>query len=118
MIQNLVPYLLLHDMYTVIFERYILEQTLSFYALEAEGKKDQPRLSAEQFLAHVTERIRQERERAEVVCGGIGETVKEIVQACRRGLLEMRLDWLAQNGAWFFNVSSESDFFGQRLVRS
>lgn len=97
MFQNLVSHLLLHDMYDVIFERFILEQTLSSYVKEAGDKID---LSAEQFLVHVTKRISEERERAEAVCGGIGETVKEIVQACRRGLLETKLDWLAKEGAY------------------
>ncbi|KAI9566965.1 Cullin family-domain-containing protein [Boletus coccyginus] len=94
MIRNLVSHLLLHDMYAVIFERHVLEQTLLFYTIEASNKKLD--LSAEQFLVHVTGRTSEERERAEAICGGVGETVKEIVQACRRGLLETRLDWLAK----------------------
>ena len=104
MIRNLVSHLLLHDMYAVIFERHVLEQTLSFYTTEASDKKLD--LSAEQFLVHVTERTSEERERAEAICGGVGETVKEIVQACRRGLLETRLDWLAKGGACVFAVLS------------
>ena len=97
-IRNLVSHLLLHDVYTVIFERYILEQTLSFYTTEARDEFERPELSAEQFLVHVTKRTGEERERAEAVYGGTGETVK-VVQACRRGLLETRLDWLAKGGA-------------------
>ncbi|KAF8139806.1 Cullin-4B [Boletus edulis] len=96
MIRNLVRHLLLHDVYAVIFERYILEQTLSFYIAEANAKIEKLDLTAERFLDHVTVRTGEERERAEAVCGGIGETIKEVVQACRRGLLEARLDWFAK----------------------
>lgn len=92
-------------MYAVIFERCVLEQTLTFYTAEASNKIDQLKLTAEQFLVHVTERIGEERERAEAVCSGIGETVKEIVQACRRGLMETRLNWLAKEGAYVSGVS-------------
>lgn len=104
MIRKLISHLLLHDMYAVIFERFILEKTLSFYTGEASAKFEKLNPSAEQFLVHVTERISEERERAEAVCGDIGQTVKEIVQACRRGLLETRLDWLAKGGAYVFAV--------------
>ena len=106
MIRNLVSHLLLHDMYAIIFERFFLEQTLSFYTTEGDTRIEKLDASAEQFLIHVTERINEERVRAEAVCGGIGETVKEIVQTCRRGLLETRLDWLAKGGAWIFAVLS------------
>ncbi|KAG9310285.1 Cullin-4B [Chiua virens] len=92
---DLVSHLLLHDMYTVIFERFILESTLEFYTREASDKIEKLKLTAEQFLVHVTERTTKERERAEAVCG-IGETAKGVVQACRLGLLETRLDWLAK----------------------
>ena len=113
MIRNLISHLLVHDVYAVIFERHILEQTLSSYTTEGEVKKEQLKLGAEQFLVHVTERTCEERERAEAICRGVGETVKEIVQACRRGLLETRLDWLARGGAWIFIVpSSISDVRG------
>lgn len=102
MIRNLVSHLLLHDVYAVIFERFILEQTLSFYTTEAINEFEKPELSAEHFLVHVTKRTSEERERAEAVSGGIGETVKAVVQACRRGLLETKLDWLAKGGTCVF----------------
>lgn len=91
-------------MYAVIFERFVLEQTLSFYTDKGYANVNQLNLSAEQFLVQVTERTSEERERSDAVCGGIGETVKQIVQTCRRGLLETKLDWLAGNGAWVFAV--------------
>lgn len=102
MIKSLVSHLLLHDMYVVIFERSILDETLSFYTDEASHKVEKLGRSAEQFLIHVTERTGEERDRAEEVCGGVGETVKGIVHACRRGLLETRLEWLAKEGAYGF----------------
>lgn len=113
MIRNLISHLFLHDVYAVIFERFILEQTLSYYTSEASAVIEKRDLSAEQFLAHVTERTGEERERTEAVCGDIGQTVKEIVQVCRRGLLETRLDWLAKGGACIFAVLlSVSDLRG------
>lgn len=104
MIRNLISHLLLHDVYAVVFERFILEQTLSSYTNEARAMIEKRDISAEQFLVHVTERTSEERERTEAVCGDVGQTVKEVVQACRRGLLETRLDWFAKEGACVFAV--------------
>ncbi|KAF8845530.1 Cullin-domain-containing protein [Paxillus ammoniavirescens] len=97
-IQRLVSHLLTHDTFALIFERFILEQTLSFYTAEAKSKIEKLRISAEEYLAHVSVRTREERERAEAVCCGIGQTVGGIVQAARRGLLAGRLDWVAREG--------------------
>ncbi|KAF9242330.1 Cullin family-domain-containing protein [Melanogaster broomeanus] len=97
-IHNLVLHLLTHDAYALIFERFILEQTLSFYTVEATTKIEQHKVSAEDFLAHVTARTGEERERAEAVCGGVGGTVRGVVQNVRRGLLDGRLDWVAKEG--------------------
>ncbi|KIJ58771.1 hypothetical protein HYDPIDRAFT_141311 [Hydnomerulius pinastri MD-312] len=95
-IRPLIAHLLTHDSYALIFERFILEQTLSFYNSEAQNKVDQLKVSAEEYLGHVMIRTGEERERAEAVCCGLGETVGGVVQVARRGLLEGRLDWLAK----------------------
>jgi len=95
-IRNLVSHLLPHGVYAVIFERAVFEQTCSFYTDEARDRVETNGLSAVQFLVHVTERTAEERERAEDICGGIGDTVDGVVRACRRGLLGTRLEWLAK----------------------
>jgi cullin-4 len=86
----------------LIFERFVFEQTLSFYTAEAKSKIEKLKISAEEYLGHVSVRTREERERAEAVCCGIGQTVSGIVQAARRGLLVGRLDWVAREGASSF----------------
>ncbi|KAF9229789.1 Cullin-domain-containing protein [Gyrodon lividus] len=95
-IRRLVSQLVSHDTYALTFERFILEQTLSFYTVEAKYRIENLNISAEEFLAHATARTGEERERVEAVCCGMVETVRGVVQAARRGLLVGRLDWVAK----------------------
>ncbi|KAL4069083.1 Cullin family-domain-containing protein [Scleroderma citrinum] len=92
-IQNLVSHLVTHGTYTIIFERFVTEQTLVYYSEEAERKIHKMNITPELFLTHVTQRVAEEEARAVVVCQPA--TVLLVQHATRRGLLEGRLDWLA-----------------------
>lgn len=100
-IQNLASHLVTHGVYTIVFERFVTEQTLAYYSAEAEEKIDRMNITPELFLAHVTQRIAEEEARAVVVFQPA--TVLLVQHATRRGLLQGRLDWLAQGGMSSFH---------------
>ncbi|KIM50910.1 hypothetical protein SCLCIDRAFT_12255 [Scleroderma citrinum Foug A] len=92
-IQNLVSHLVTHGVYAIIFERFVAEQTLTYYSEEAEEKIHKMNITPELFLAHVTQRVAEEEARAVAVFQS--PTVLLVQHATRRGLLEGRLEWLA-----------------------
>ncbi|KAI6020834.1 Cullin family-domain-containing protein [Pisolithus microcarpus] len=92
-IRDLVTHLVNHGAYSVIFERFVGEQTLAYFSEEAEKKIHQLGFTPERFLEHAARRVAEERERALVVFQPT--TVSLVERTARRGLLEGRLDWLA-----------------------
>ncbi|KAI5992563.1 Cullin family-domain-containing protein [Pisolithus marmoratus] len=92
-VQDLVTHLVRHNAYSIIFERFVGEQTLAYYSEEAENKIHQCGFTPERFLEHTARRVSEERARAL----GVFQltTVNLVEHAARRGLLEGRLDWLA-----------------------
>ncbi|KAI6018883.1 Cullin family-domain-containing protein [Pisolithus marmoratus] len=92
-VRDLVTHLIHHNAYAIIFERFVGEQTLAYYAEEAENKIHQCGFTPERFLKHTARRVSEERARAL----GVFQltTVNLVEHAARRGLLEGRLDWLA-----------------------
>ena len=99
-IQNLVSHLVTHGVYAIIFERFVAEQTLTYYSEEAEEKIHKMNITPELFLAHVTQRVAEEEARAVAVFQS--PTVLLVQHATRRGLLEGRLEWLAHGGVGSF----------------
>ncbi|KAI6152900.1 Cullin family-domain-containing protein, partial [Pisolithus thermaeus] len=92
-VRDLVTHLVNHSAYSIIFERFVSEQTLAYFSEEAEKKIHQWGLTPERFLEHAAQRVAEERERALVVFRTT--TVSLVERTARRGLLEGRLDWLA-----------------------
>lgn len=92
-VQDLVSHLVNHSVYAVVFERFVGEQTLAYFAEEAEKKIHQEGFTPERFLEHTARRVAEERARALAVFQTT--TVALVERATRRGLLEGRLDWLA-----------------------
>ncbi|KAI6137208.1 Cullin family-domain-containing protein [Pisolithus sp. B1] len=80
-VRDLVTHLVNHSAYSIIFERFVSEQTLAYFSEEAEKKIHQWGLTPERFLEHAAQRRLT--------------TVSLVERTARRGLLEGRLDWLA-----------------------
>ncbi|KAI5997761.1 hypothetical protein EDC04DRAFT_2909509 [Pisolithus marmoratus] len=102
-VQDLVTHLVNHNAYSIIFERFVGEQTLAYYSEEAENKTYQGGFTPERFLEHTARRVSEGRARAL----GVFQltTVNLVEHAGRRGLLEGRPDWLA-SGAVEILISS------------
>ncbi|KAH7884113.1 Cullin-4B [Phlebopus sp. FC_14] len=94
-IQELVSHLITHDMYDEILEGFITAKTHTYYSDEAQQMIVKLKVTAEQFLAHVTERVAEEMERASALFRP--STVTLLQKAARQGLLDGRLEWLAKD---------------------
>lgn len=101
-IQELIVHLSIYNRYTSIFESFYLSLLTSFYTAESTQLASQPNKSAREFILHCDKRITQEMQRCEEVMQP--SSAGPVRSKTEHSLLEGRLKWLAQDGAFVIST--------------